>query len=128
MSDPIPINNQQTLLAAKEYANGVGARHIKTASATLTRQEQAEGVVVMNVGGAATFVTLVPVVGDKLIAVSKHVSNLVIDLPSGATIDGIATTGQNVTSDGPAGESIVLQCFVAGQWTRLAANGTWTAA
>lgn len=130
MADPFPINTAQTLVLAKqftrEYVDGtlVGG----TAGATVTAEQQAQGVVLHNTGasGAITFVTQIPVVGDKLTAVVRANQNLIIDLPTGAIIDGVATTGQNYAADA-IGEFLVLICVVAGAWSRVSTGGTWTA-
>lgn len=128
MSAPIPINNQQTLLAAKEYTDGTRSRNVKSAAATLTALEQAQGVVLHNTGAVAprTFVTQIPKVGDKITAVVRAAQNLIIDLPPGAVIDGVATTGQNYAADA-VGEFLVLECYVDGAWSRVSTGGTWTA-
>lgn len=128
MSAPVPINTQQTLLLAKEYADGLTGRNVKVTAGTLTALEQAQGVVLHNTGavGATVFVTQTPQVGDTLTAVVRAAQALTIDLPAGTIIDGVATTGQNYTADA-IGEFLVLRCVVAGAWSRVSTGGTWTA-
>ncbi len=66
-------------------------------------------------------------VGMRLTAVVGHTGGLTLDLPTGNTIAGNATSGATFTADA-LGESLQLICLVAGRWDVLAKTGTWTAA
>jgi hypothetical protein len=65
--------------------------------------------------------------GMRLTAVVGVTQGLTLDLPTGGTIAGTATSGQTLTADA-LGESIQLICLVDGRWDVLAKTGTWTAA
>lgn len=65
--------------------------------------------------------------GMRLTAVVGHTGGLTLDLPTGDTIAGNATSGQTFTADA-LGESLQLICLVDGRWDVLAKTGTWTAA
>ena len=77
--------------------------------------------------GAVTFTLPAATAGMRLTAVVGVAQGLTLDLPTGDTIAGNATSGQTFTADA-LGESLQLTCLVAGRWDVLAKTGTWTAA
>ena len=77
--------------------------------------------------GAVTFTLPAAKAGMRLTGVVGVAQGLTLDLPTGNTISGSATSGQTFTADA-LGESLQLVCLVDGRWDALAKTGTWTAA
>lgn len=77
--------------------------------------------------GAVVFTLPAAVAGMRLTAIVGHTSGLTLDVLTGDTVAGLATSGQTVTADA-LGESIDLICIVDTRWDILAKTGTWTAA
>lgn len=102
----------------------------KTANYTVTADDLSfGGALLSNAGatGAVVFALPSAKAGMSLIANVHANFNLTIDLPTGDTIAGLATSGQTFSADA-LGESLHLTCSADTVWTRVALNGTWTAA
>lgn len=102
----------------------------KTANYTVTADDLSfGGALLSNSGatGAVVFALPAAKAGMSLIAAVNAAFNLTLDLPASDVISGLATAGQTYSADA-AGESLYLVCAVDGIWTRVALNGTWTAA
>lgn len=102
----------------------------KTSNYTVTADDLSfGGALLSNSGatGAVVFALPAAVPGMRLFAAVNANFNLTLDLPTGDVIAGLATSGQTFSAD-LIGESLHLTCAVAGIWTRVALNGTWTAA
>lgn len=76
--------------------------------------------------GAVVYTLPAAKAGMRLTALVGVAQGLTLDLPSGDTIAGKATSGQSYTADA-LGESLLLACIVDGRWDVLASTGTWTA-
>ena len=102
----------------------------KTANYTVKADELLYGAVLANSGatGAVVFALPAAVPGMRLTATVIAAYNLTLDLPTGDTIRGLATSGQTFSADA-AGETLQLVCVVPNVWESVgAADGTWTAA
>ena len=77
--------------------------------------------------GAVVYTLPAATAGMRLTGIVGVAQGLTLDLPTGDTIAGTATSGQTLTADA-LGESIQLICIVDGRWDVLAKTGTWTAA
>jgi hypothetical protein len=87
------------------------------------------GAVLSNAGATGPTVFALPVAqpGMRLTAAVAANLNLVLDLPTGDTIRGLATSGQTYSADA-VGETLQLVCVVPTIWESLGAvDGVWTA-
>jgi hypothetical protein len=101
-----------------------------TSNRTISKDEALYGVVVSNAGASGEVVITPPaaVPGMRLTLCVAAAQNLKLDLPTGNTIRGLATSGQTFSADA-VGETLQLVCVVPNVWESVgAADGTWTAA
>lgn len=101
-----------------------------TANTTITADQALYGVVVGNSGASGEVVVTPPAAqpGMRITLCVIASQNLKLDLPTGDTIRGLATSGQTFSAD-LAGETLQLVCVVPNVWESVgAADGTWTAA
>lgn len=102
----------------------------KTAAYTVTADDLLfGGGVLANSGAAGAVVFALPAAqpGMRLTACVKANFNLTLDLPTGDTITGLATSGQTFSAD-LIGETLLLVCVVPNVWESVGAvDGTWTA-
>lgn len=103
----------------------------KTAAYTVSADELLfGGAVLANSGATGAVVFALPAAqpGMRLTATVVAAFNLTLDLPTGDTIRGLATSGQTFSADA-AGETLQLVCVVPNVWESVGAvDGTWTAA
>lgn len=100
-----------------------------TTPVTVTAAQLTKHAILTNTkaDGAVVFTLPAATAGMRLTGVVGVAQGLTLDLPTGNTIAGNATSGQTFTADA-LGESIQLICLVDGRWDVLAKTGTWTAA
>lgn len=125
---PTPINTQQTLALAQDYASP-NAPTILSASATVTSEQALNHIILTNTGASGTVTYELPPAkaGMHITALVRAAFALTLDLPTGTVIDGVATSGQTYTADA-VGEFLDLIGVTDGVYARVATNGTWTAA
>ncbi len=103
----------------------------KTADYTVKADELFHtGAFLGNSGASGAVVFTLPSAkpGMSLTATVIAAFNLTLDLPTGDTIRGLATSGQTFSADA-AGETLRLICVVPTVWESVGAvDGTWTAA
>lgn len=124
----------QRLTARVKSLENSGAAPVLIASTTTpvtvtAAQALAHATLVsLKTDGATEFDLPVPAVGMRITAiVGVNAQNITLDQPAGSVIDGTATNGQSLSADA-LGESISLECVVAGRWSVVSKLGTWTAA
>lgn len=125
---PTPINlTQMYEIAEASYEKK--APLILSDGATVTAAQAYDGVIITNTGASGTETYVLPDArpGMKVTALVRAAQALTIDLATGQSIDGVATSGQTYTADA-VGEFLVLICVVDNVWSRIATAGTWTAA
>lgn len=134
MSNDLPLGWLSRLTTRVKTLETSGAAPVLLASTTTpvavtAAQALAHATLVsLKADGATEFDLPVPAVGMRLTAiVGVSGQNITLDQPAGSVIDGTATDGQSLSADA-LGETISLECVVAGRWSVVAKLGTWTAA
>lgn len=103
----------------------------KTANYTVKIADLLDGgCVLANSGATGAVVFALPSAKPGMQFTATVIANqaLTLDLPTGDTIRGLATSGQTYSADA-AGETFQAVCVVPTVWESVgAADGTWTAA
>ncbi len=125
MSTPINLT-QMYAIAEERYVPK--APLILSDGATVTAEQAYNHVILTNTGASGTETYVLPAArpGMRITVLVRAAQALTLDLATGQTIDGVATSGQNYTADA-VGEYLDLICVVDNAWSRISTNGTWTA-